>query len=51
MKPSTRRGPKKGKKTLESCDVQKFDHQVNAVVVYIWRNTETNGKQQLGYPN
>ena len=32
MKPCTRRGPKIGKKTLESCDVQIFDNQVNAVV-------------------
>ncbi len=32
MKPCTRRGPKIGKKTLESCDVQTFDSQVNAVV-------------------
>ncbi len=32
MKPCTRRGPKIGKKTLESCDVQTFDNQVNAVV-------------------
>ncbi len=32
MKPCTRRGPKKGKKTLETCDVQTFDNQVNAVV-------------------
>jgi hypothetical protein len=26
------RGPNIGKKTLESCDVQNFDNQVNAVV-------------------
>ncbi len=32
MKPCTRRGPKIGKKTIESCDVQTFDNQVNAVV-------------------
>ncbi len=32
MKPCTGRGPKIGKKTLESCDVQTFDNQVNAVV-------------------
>ncbi len=32
MKPCSRRGPKMGKKTLESCDVQTFDNQVNAVV-------------------
>ncbi len=32
MKPCTRRGPKIGKKTLESCDVHTFDNQVNAVV-------------------
>ncbi len=31
MKPCTRRGPNIGKKTLESCDVQYFDNQVNAV--------------------
>jgi hypothetical protein len=29
MKPCTRRGPKIGKKTLESFDVQTFDNQVN----------------------
>jgi hypothetical protein len=32
MKACTRRGPKIGKKTLESCDVRTFDNQVNAVV-------------------
>ncbi len=32
MKPCTRRYPKIGKKTLESCDVQTLDNQVNAVV-------------------
>ena len=32
MKPCPRRGPKIGKQTLESCDVQTFDNQVNAVV-------------------
>jgi hypothetical protein len=32
IKPCSRRGPKIGKKTLESCDVQTFDNQVNAVV-------------------
>jgi hypothetical protein len=32
MKPCTRRGPKIGKKTLESRDVRTFDNQVNAVV-------------------
>ncbi len=34
MKPYTGRGrgPKIGKKTLESCDVQTFDNQVKAVV-------------------
>ncbi len=32
MKPCTRRGPKIGKKTPESCDAQTFDNQVNAVV-------------------
>ncbi len=32
MKPCTRIGPKKGKQTLESCDVQTFYNQVNAVV-------------------
>ncbi len=32
MKPCTGRGPKIGKKTLESCDVQTFDNQVNAFV-------------------
>ncbi len=32
MKPCTRRGPKIGKNTLESCDVKTFDNQVNAVV-------------------
>jgi hypothetical protein len=32
MKPCTWRGPKIGKKTLESCDVQIFDNQVNTVV-------------------
>ncbi len=32
MKPCIRRGPKIGKKTLENCDVQTFDNQVNAVV-------------------
>ena len=32
MKPCTRRGPKIGKKTLESCVVLTFDNQVNAVV-------------------
>ncbi len=32
MKTCTRRGPKIGKKTLESCDLQTFDNQVNAVV-------------------
>ncbi len=31
MKPCTRRGPKI-EKTLESCNVQTFDNQVNAVV-------------------
>jgi hypothetical protein len=31
-KPCTRRGPKIGKKTLQSCNVQTFDNQVNAVV-------------------
>jgi hypothetical protein len=31
-KPCTRRGPKIGKKTLENCNVQNFDNQVNAVV-------------------
>ncbi len=29
MKPCTRRGPKIGKKTLESCDVQTFDSPVS----------------------
>jgi hypothetical protein len=32
MKPCTRSGPKIGKKTLASCDVQTFDNLVNAVV-------------------
>ncbi len=32
MKPCIRKGPKIGKKTLESCDVQNFDNEVNAVV-------------------
>ncbi len=32
MKPYTRRGPKIGKKSLESSDVQTFDNQVIAVV-------------------
>ena len=32
MKPCTRRVPKIGKKTLESCNVQNFDNQVKAVV-------------------
>ncbi len=32
MKPCTRKGLKKGKKTLESGVVQNFDNQVNAVV-------------------
>jgi hypothetical protein len=32
MKPCTRRVPKIGKKTLESCIVQNFDNQVKAVV-------------------
>jgi hypothetical protein len=31
-KPCSRRGPKIGKKTLESCDVQTIDNQENAVV-------------------
>ncbi len=32
VKPCTRRVPKIGKKTLESCNVQNFDNQVKAVV-------------------
>jgi hypothetical protein len=32
MKPCTRRVPKIGKKTLESCNIQNFDNQVKAVV-------------------
>ena len=32
MKPCTRRVPKIGKKTLESCNLQNFDNQVKAVV-------------------
>jgi hypothetical protein len=32
MKPCTMRAPEIGKKILESCDVQNFDNQVNAVV-------------------
>ncbi len=32
MKPCNRRGPKIGKKTQESCDVQTFDNKVNAVM-------------------
>jgi hypothetical protein len=32
MKPCTRKVPKIGKKTLEGCNVQNFDNQVNAVV-------------------
>jgi hypothetical protein len=32
LKPCTRRVPKIGKKTLQSCDVQTFDNQVNAVL-------------------
>jgi hypothetical protein len=32
MKPCARRGPKIGKKTLETGDVQNFDNQVKAVV-------------------
>jgi hypothetical protein len=32
MKPCTRRVPKIGKKTLESCNKQNFDNQVKAVV-------------------
>jgi hypothetical protein len=31
MKPWTRRVPKIGKKTLESCNVQNIDNQVKAV--------------------
>jgi hypothetical protein len=31
MKLCTRRVPKTGKKTLESCNVQNIDNQVNAV--------------------
>jgi hypothetical protein len=33
MKPCTRRVPKIGKKTLESCNVQNIDNQVTAVNV------------------
>jgi hypothetical protein len=47
MKPCTRRCPKIGKKTLESCDVQTFDNQVNAVVGADMKEYRTNGKQQL----
>jgi hypothetical protein len=32
MKPFIMRGPEIGKKTLERCNVQNFDNQVNAVV-------------------
>jgi hypothetical protein len=31
MKPFTRRVPKIGEKTLESCNIQNFDNQVKAV--------------------
>jgi hypothetical protein len=53
MKPCTRRGPKIVKKTLESCDVQNFDNQVNEVVgAYMkeYRNKwqTTAGQSQLG---
>jgi hypothetical protein len=50
MKLCIRKGPKIGKKTLESCDVQNFDNQVNAVVAHM-KDTEINGKQQLDNPN
>ncbi len=53
MKPYTRRGPKIGKKTLESCDVQNFDNQVNSVVgahmkEYRNKRQTTAGQSQLG---
>jgi hypothetical protein len=53
MKPCTRRVPKIGKKTLESCNVQNFDNQVKAVVgahMKEYRNKlqTTAGESQLG---
>jgi hypothetical protein len=53
LKPCTRRVPQIGKKTQESCDVQHFDNQVNAVVgahMKEYRNTwQTKaGQSQLG---
>jgi hypothetical protein len=50
MKPCHRRVPKIGKKTLESCDVQNIEHQVNAVVCPHMKEYKTNGKQQLDNP-
>jgi hypothetical protein len=51
MKPCTRRVPKIGKKTLESCNVQNFDNQVKLVVGAHIKEYQTNGKQQLENPN
>ena len=53
MKPCTRRVPKIGKKTLESCNVQNFDNQVKAVVgahrkEYRNKWQTTAGESQLG---
>jgi hypothetical protein len=53
IKPCTRRVPKIGKKTLESCNVQNFDNQVKAVVgahmkEYRKKWQTTAGESQLG---
>ncbi len=54
MKPCTRRVPKLGQKTIESCNVQNSDNQEKGVVGAHMREygkkwQTTPGQSQLGY--
>jgi hypothetical protein len=51
MKPCTRRGPKIGKKTVESCDFQTLDNQVNAVVGALMKEQRNKWQTTAGQAN
>jgi hypothetical protein len=50
MKPWSRRVPKIGKKTLESCMYKILIIKWKQLLVHIWRNTKTNGNNNLRIP-